>query len=135
MDPTADPKSKNLQWHDVTNVDEMEEKLLEFCHHHFAQAEGTPFTIEPLKSLVGDTGFSEFCDQLLNGTIDLESLDIPNHTKLFLKHLHHKVAEAPSEDELTHEGVMKGFLAWPECTSTSPEGGHLGLYKSLCHHK
>ena len=85
-----------------------------FVDHHFAQAEGTPFTIEPLKSLVGDTGFSEFCDQLLDGTANLDSLDVPEYTKLFLKHLWHKVVEDPSADELTYEGVLKGFLSWYE---------------------
>ena len=90
----------------------MEEKLLKFCHHHFAQAEGTPFTIEPLKSLVGNTGFSEFCDQLLDRTANLDSLDVPKYIKHFLKHLWHKVIEDLPADELTYEGVLKGFLSW-----------------------
>ena len=31
---------------------------------------------------------------------------------------------------MTQEQLKEGFNLWPERTSTSPEGRHLGLYKS-----
>jgi len=36
-----------------------------------------------------------------------------------------------SHHPITFEELMKGFKKWPERTTTSPSGRHLGVYKSL----
>jgi len=49
---TDDPKDPNTQCRSVHNSEEMEELRVNKCRTHFAQAEGTTFTQEPLKSLL-----------------------------------------------------------------------------------
>jgi len=48
------------------------------------------------------------------------------------KHLQQKVL--PDQDithTLDYEGLMDGIKKWPECTTMSPSGCHLGIYKTL----
>ena len=42
--------------------------------NHLNQADGTPFTVEPLLSLIGKDIFTTFSQALLDGTADLSKL-------------------------------------------------------------
>jgi len=102
---------------------------------HFSQANGTTFTIDPLQSLINDKCTSPFAQQVLQGTVDIDSQPIDIHTKMLLKHLKKKTQ--PNENP-THnidpEAIIQGFKLWPKWTSTSPSGHHLSIYKSLAKH-
>ncbi len=114
----------------------MEEALLPHFQQHFRQAEKTPFNQEPLKSLFGYTGETEFCDKFRKGEADIDGLNVDDDVKTFLHQLERKTTNPPSiPATLTPAQLIKGFKIWPERTSTSPEGRHLGLYKSWIFNK
>ncbi len=77
-----------------------------------------------LAKLLYYNSLTPFGQQVLDGTANLHNLDISHHTRLLL---HHQKAPKP----MPFKEMMKGFQKWPECTSTSPSGCHLGIYKLL----
>jgi hypothetical protein len=50
---------------------------------------------------------------------------------MFLTHLACNTSVDMSPSQLTEAEVMKNFSLWPEMTTTSPSGCHLGHYRSL----
>jgi len=95
---------------------------------------GTRFahTISPLSTLLNPDSLTPFGGKVLQGTADLQHLDVSHHTKLLL---HHQRAwpqlHLPKFHHLTFDDLIMGFWKWPEHTSTSPLGLHLGIYKLL----
>jgi hypothetical protein len=70
----------------VFNKDEINELLIERFSMHFSQADGTPFTKEPLWSLFGPDGSNEASRALLEGRIDIDGLqETSNATKAILR--------------------------------------------------
>jgi len=62
----------------------------------------------------------------------LADIPINQATCLLLQHQHYATPQAgPYVMEMPFDSMMQGFQKWPECTSTSPSGRHLGIYKSL----
>lgn len=127
QNPGDDPKTTTI-WKTVQNQTEVENHLHQYSQHHFAQADGSPFTVPPLSTLFGYSGLSPEADALLNGV-----RDIPNMSptmKLILQSLERQAPpmpfSLPTDDELA-----QGYQRWPEKTSTSPSGRHLGHYKAL----
>jgi len=123
------------QWDAIYDPQELERLVLKQHQTHFSQANGTIFTINPLRSLIDDECTSPFAQQVLQGTVDIESQPIDTHTKTLLKHLKKKTEpdENPTH-KIDPEAIIQGFKLWPERTSTSPSGRHLGIYKSLAKH-
>jgi len=69
---------------------------------------------------------------VLEGTADLQNIDVSHHTKLLLQHQKAwQQPHLPRFHNLTLDHMIDGFRRWPERTSTSPSGRHLGIYKSL----
>eukprot|EP00978_Attheya_sp_CCMP212_P000099 scaffold186_cov32-Attheya_sp.AAC.2 len=131
IDIPVESPDGNEKFKRITIKEEMNEALLPHFRKHFRQAEPTPFNQEPLKSLIGYTAETEFCDKFCQGTADIDGLDVDDDVKIFL----HTLAPGPDDPPkvsatLTRAQLMNGFKIWPERTSTSPEGRHLGLYKS-----
>jgi hypothetical protein len=72
----------------IFHRDEINRLLLERFEIHFSQADGTPFTEEPLKSMFGPDGTNETSKQLLEGKVDVKSIpEIAEATKSLLKKL------------------------------------------------
>ena len=65
----------------------MEQVIAERNYHHLNQAQGTPLTIEPLLSLIGNDSFTSFSQELLNGKADIESLKMSPTITKYLKNL------------------------------------------------
>eukprot|EP00978_Attheya_sp_CCMP212_P028864 scaffold100819_cov35-Attheya_sp.AAC.2 len=89
MDPKEDPKT-TTSWRKIFNKDELEQVLHERNKAHFSQAvtDKTPFTVDPLYSLLGFTANTEFSDKFCNGEIDLQwTMEYPRFT---LKKTHKK---------------------------------------------
>jgi len=127
--PTTDNPST---WHTIHDPAEMERHLLERSRVHFRQAHGTPFTRPPLSELLSTCGTNAFADQIFQGLPIPPNLDIDPATRLLLQN--QKSLLLPGErtaQPLDFELLMKGFRKWPERTTTSPSGRHLGVYKSL----
>ena len=62
---------------------------------------------------------------------DYSNQDIDNLTLLLLKHLKQKAPLDTLPAIIPEADVTKKFSVWPEKTSTSPSGCHLGHYRSL----
>ena len=95
---------------------------------HFSQAEGTPFTVEPLRSLFGRHANTFAAKQLRQGYIP--DCDADEAAMEILQHMadHH----FPAVDvHIAPEDLRSGYKRWRERTTTSPLGLHLGHYKTL----
>jgi len=121
-----------LEWQQVMEVDQMEDHLLEHSRQHFSQAHGTPFTQPPLSELLGFSGITPFGDLIYQGHPLPPDIKLAPATELLLKHQRRLL---PLTESTSHphefEPLMNGIQKWPECTTTSPSGRHLGIYKSL----
>ena len=130
----TDPnKQKYIEIRDPVEIMKL---LLERNCKHFSQATGTPFTIEPLLTIVGEDGTTASADKILDGTFDLGSIDLPTQAaRDLLKRLGEQFlpegCELKDEDlRLETTTVFGWFKNWKLRTSTSPSGMHLGLWKS-----
>jgi hypothetical protein len=96
---------------------------------HFGQAEGTPFTVPPLRELVDWESSSKTSDLILEGDYLSEELtDIEN---LLIKHCKHTSPMDSITAEITEEQFTSRMKVWRESTTTSPSGVDLGHYKAL----
>jgi len=79
-----DPK----KWKTLININptDMENSLIAYCQEHFKEAHGPPYTIPPLSTVLNYDSLTKFGQQVLNGTADLQSLEVTHHTKLLLHH-------------------------------------------------
>jgi len=111
------------QWESIYDPVRIEQLVLQQHTKHFSQAKGTVFTQAPLRDLINDDCTSEFAQQILQGTADIDNLPVNEYTKALLTNLKTKVG--PSEvttAPLDTEALIKGFKLWPKQTSTSPSG-------------
>jgi len=93
------------------------------------------FTVTLPNTLINDECTSKYAQQILAGTANIKELPVDKYTKLLLSNLKTKVL--PHENPqlpLDPEALIQGFKLWPERTSTSPSGRHLGIYKALAKH-
>jgi hypothetical protein len=109
---------------------ELEARILARNKRHFAQAQGTPFTEEPLRSMTADNALD-----LLDPHGD--PIVLPpgtfRETSTVLDIIREAFESRPASIQatVTFDDFITSFLHWNEKTSTSPSGRHLGLYKSL----
>ena len=82
-------KTKNLQFKTIDDPEIMEQVIAERNSHHLNQAQGTPFTIEPLLSLIGTDSYTSFSQKILDGTADIDSLKLSTTITKYLKNLKH----------------------------------------------
>ena len=73
-------------WTKVTKPDEMEEWLMRRNKRHLQQMyiEQSPPTTKEFEPILADHGTSSITDEILNGTVDLDSLDLSDEMKLLL---------------------------------------------------
>jgi len=118
----------------ILDQQELETTLLEYSRTHFAQANGSPFTVEPLNRLLQYDGLTSFGDQITQGQVpNLYNFDEP--TCAILKNLKSKVPPAPAlSPSFNYATLLSGIKKWPERTMTAPLGRHLGIYKLLGKH-
>ena len=123
------PIGETEEWETIYDQNRIEDKLIERNHKHFGQAQGTPFTVEPLSTILDWSGNTETGEQLLEGTFDISTVDTDEATKIILKNL---CADEPEiQHNISVEELTSGFKYWKERTSTSPSGRHLGHYRAL----
>ena len=128
LDPSDDPKTCTA-WRTVESPEAITTYLLERNQKHFGQAHGTPFTVEPLASVVDFNASTTACEAILFGTFSGESIDAL--TQLFIHQLQLKTAIDFLPPSITSDDMQSKFAIWNESTSTSPSGRHLGHYRSL----
>jgi len=114
---------------------ELEDTLLEHSRAHFAQADGSRFTQEPLKHLLCYNGLTTFGNHVTQGKPLPEFHNFDEPTTAVLTNLKRKVtANDTMPITLDYDSLLCGIQKWPERTTTSPSGRHLGIYKSLGKH-
>ncbi len=119
----------------IMDPDDMDNTLLDYSREHFAKAQGSPFTQDPLQHLLNYDGLTPFGNQVLQGRAHIDSLPVNDATKALLQHLHNKSPDPAARlHPLNYDELQNGIKKWPERTSTSPSGCHLGIYKSLQRH-
>lgn len=123
-----DPKTCQ-DWRTVTDPQELEYYLIMRNRLHFGQAEGTPFTINPLHDDIDWAATSPASEAILQGEYRIDSA-FPQCEALL------RACKAATQmDAVTAELTMEEFKSkiksWREATSTSPSGRHLGRYKAL----
>ena len=130
LHPTTNPKHCT-EWRQIDVPSEVLALIQQRNRDHFGQAHGTPFTIPPLSEHLGFTGYSEYGQQMLDGTYDTTELD--ENVQLFIQHLEHiHERELDETRSSVSAAEFRGKLkVWSESTSTSPSGMHLGHYKAL----
>ena len=77
------PSLPSEQWKTIHNPEEIDKVLTSRNKEHLLQSEGTPFTIVPLKDLLGSDSFTPFGKALLIGIIDLSKLPLSKLQKLY----------------------------------------------------
>jgi len=121
--------------HPLLDRDEIEDTLLEHSRTHFAAADGSPFTCEPLSRLLQYDGMTTFGDHVHKGSTCLDNYNFDEQTMAILKNLKKKInPDETVPHSLNYELLMNGIKKWPEKTTTSPSGRHLGIYKTLQKH-
>ena len=87
----------------IDNSEDIERCLISGNRAHLYQAQGTPFTIHPLKELLGKDSLPPFGNSLLLGTADLDRIPLTSLQNLYLSvlrkssanlssHLHHRIS-------------------------------------------
>jgi len=119
----------------ILEPDEMDATLLDYSRTHFARAQGSPFTIDPLARMVQYDGVTPFGNLIFRGKVDLDALPVDAATRAVLKHLSDKLPlQTDHLHPINYDELQNGIKKWPEKTTTSPSGRHLGIYKSLQRH-
>jgi len=119
----------------ILDKDELEHTLLEYSRTHFARAEGSPFTRAPLNYLLQYDDLISFGDRISNSKSNSTIHNFNEPTKAILQNLRRKLPDTPDNDgTLDYTKMIDGIRKWPERTTTSPSGRHLGIYKSLSKH-
>lgn len=134
IDPNVDPKQcppSAAHWRTERAPEEIERLLLDRNRAHFGQAAGTPLTAQGIATQLPYNGDGPAADLILAGEFDASDLDAT--TQLFINHLRKKTAtQLPAT--ITTEDFVGKIKHWPETTSTSPSGIHLGHYHALVRH-
>jgi len=126
------PDDSNLnKYTTINDANGIEKHLLEFCQKHFVTAHGSPFTVQPLSTLLNYDSVTPFAEQVIRGQADIDSLNLDHATKQFLKYQQRPPRFLAKSQKLDFDKLTEGFKKWPEKTSTSPSGRHLSVYKSL----
>lgn len=128
LDDLEDPK-RCTEWKTVTEPAEIEHYLLLRNRLHFGQAQGTPFTIDPLQSELDWLATSPAAEALLQGKYHYPG-DHPQLQRLLAA----CKAAAPLDSipqELSMGEFRSKIRSWKESTTTSPSGRHLGRYKAI----
>ena len=115
-------------WQTVRIPEEIEKLLLDRNQRHFGQADGTPFTRQPLSMDVRYDGSGIRAEAILEGSYDTSTMTKP--TALFIQHLQQKSLKT-LDKTITTNDIIEKLKNWPERTTTSPSGTHLGHYHAM----
>jgi hypothetical protein len=128
VDPNQDPKHCQ-EWKTVDAPEEITTYLLDRNRKQFGQAKGTPFTVSPLSLHVDFSASTVECEAVLMGAFD--STEIDELTAMILRYCKSLTAIDELHQSISAKDMMSKYKFWPESTSTSPSGRHLGHYRAL----
>ena len=64
------------QWQSIDDPTLIEHNLIQRTITHFNQIQGTSCTSEHLASILGDDTFTQFCNDILKGNVNLENIEL-----------------------------------------------------------
>ena len=121
--PKTFPKE---EWKRIEDPVLVETYTIERNTRHLNQAQGTPYTIEPLQSLLGLDSRTLFGNSVLDGTMNLKQLSLTTLQQLYFKEM--KKTEQPLikkvKNKVSLDEMKYTFTKWKERR-------HLGRYKAL----
>ena len=80
----------DLQFKTINNPIEIDQLLATGNAQHLNQAHGTPFTVEPLRLMIGKDSFTPFTQEILDGSANFDNLQISDNIKSYLQNLKKK---------------------------------------------
>jgi hypothetical protein len=120
---------------DTTNIvvrHKLEAAIIARNKPQFTQAEGTPFTLPPLKFINSTTGFNIYTDANDNEIRLPETAIVKTATVMDILRTRSNNPTTEWSPEVDFDDFLSALLHWHELTSTScPSSRHLGLYKAL----
>eukprot|EP00957_Ditylum_brightwellii_P136349 10398591-Ditylum_brightwellii.AAC.1 len=88
---------------------------------HFSQATSTHFTLDPLLGCFREYAERPLGQQLRDGTLSVDDLDVDYHTKEFLRDLQRKPTNPPTiNTTIKSQDIQRNYKNWAEATSTLP---------------
>lgn len=78
-------KNPNLTFKTIDDTQLMDKYFAERYSQYLNQTQGCPFTIEPLKSLIRTNNLASFVETRLNGSADIEFLNLYSTVIAYLK--------------------------------------------------
>lgn len=127
VDPYDDPNTAT-NWRIIDEQRLVENTIFQRNRKHFGQAQGTPFTLQPLKSLVDFGASGKTSDYILTGDFTHEDLDDITH--LVLKQMKAAATANTLSPEITMTNFIDKLKHWRESTYTNQKR-HLGHYLAL----
>ena len=126
------PKDDSIQWKTESDPQVIEKLLIKRNIHHLFQAEGTLFTTNKMKNIIGNDGCSPDADEILMGTFNhhpnlLTPLQVQYFNNLQCKN---RIQPAGAPETINMNDIKEGYKMERK-TSTSPSNRHLGHYKLL----
>ncbi|MFM8621857.1 MAG: hypothetical protein ACKOB3_00515, partial [Holophagaceae bacterium] len=125
----SDPKQAT-NWKLITDLNQVEYYLLVRNQLHFGQAQGTPFTEEPLKSTIDWGANSKESEEVLDGDY-IPPAAFQSLCSEVLQECKRKAEDELVEASTSPEEFKGKMKRWKESTTTSPSGRHLGRYKAM----
>jgi hypothetical protein len=130
--PIENPKTCS-DWKTVDTPKEMLYYLMKRNQLHFGQAQGTPFTIEPMSVMFNWSANTATAEQVLRG--NFSSSELTHLQQLLLQHCKREFDPGPPDAQsipaiITTEWKRR-IRRWKESTTTSPSGLHLGHARAL----
>ncbi|KAI2500343.1 hypothetical protein MHU86_14151 [Fragilaria crotonensis] len=132
---TADPSE--LIWDTIFERDDIEQHLLHYNRESFRAAAESPCGHGLIHDAITFSSLSDDASELLSGTVPPEWYGDDDTLREFLASfaIPAKVKDRGDlSTEVSEDDICRGFQKWPESTSTSPSGRHLGHYKALVQH-
>jgi hypothetical protein len=124
---------KQTIWREVVDSEELVQLLLEQNAKHLRQStiDGTHFASSPLNQLSGLFGTNDQADAILNGTLDIEILNLSDEVKAWLHALAYDDGEPPPIDtNITSPQFSQVVKRCNVNTSASPSGFGYIIWKA-----
>lgn len=132
---TLDSKPPTTTWTRVTTHADIEQWLCRRNKRHHQQVyhdQSIP-TTEPLSTILGTHGTTDMVMQILEGSANVETLELPGHIRKWLSWMERTPKEKrlkPIPAEITPQQFREAFKVQTEMTSSSPSGLHYTLWKA-----
>lgn len=123
MDHTGKPR-----FNTISDLEEIETKLIDRNIKHFGQAHGSPPTMQPALEVLGTGEEEDKCNAILLGDVNNSNIresGIIDIIKYLKRTTNHTINE-----RITTEDLREGFKNWRESTTTSPSGLDLGHWRA-----